>query len=341
MRAALISVSDRGADLTARISDLKLFDCLRFAHESHCDAVAVPFSSVCDLTRELFSEYDALIYVCAAGIAVRSVAPCICSKQTDPAVLVIDENCRFIIPILSGHIGGANALAEILAEYTHAQAVLTTATDSGKRFSPDSFAVANSLRIADFSAAKQIAAAVLCGEPIGLVSDFPYVHCPTELYPDKDCRTGICISFDKTKKPFPITLLLIPRDLVLGIGCRRNATAEQIEAQVQKAAVPMERVCRVATIDRKKNEPGLVRFCREHHLKLVYFSAEELRNVSGSFHTSAFVQQTVDVDNVCERSAVLSAGGKLIFPKCSGNGVTCAAAQRDICIDFSARRDFS
>ena len=339
MKAALIAVSERGAELSAKIADLHVCTCLRYVHESYADAISVPFSSVYRLISEIYPQYDALIFLCAAGIAVRSVAPLLHAKTTDPAVLVIDENGRYIVPILSGHIGGANALAVELAAKLGAQAVLTTATDSGGNFSPDSFAMANHLRIIDLSAAKAVAAAVLRGEPVGLVSDFPYLNCPPELHPDAECRIGLCISTDLQKNPFPTTLLLVPQDLVLGIGCRRGVTLSQIEAQIREAGIPIERVCKAATIDRKKDEPALNEFCSKYRISLTTYTPEELMHVRGGFQSSAFVKQITGADNVCERSAVLCAGGKLLYPKASGNGVTCAAAQCQICLDFDKKRD--
>ncbi|MBQ4464547.1 MAG: cobalt-precorrin 5A hydrolase [Oscillospiraceae bacterium] len=340
MRAALISVTERGAELSAKIADLRVCDCLRYAHESHVDALAVPFSSVLEVTSKVWDSFDALVFLCAAGIAVRAIAPHIRDKSQDPAVLVIDECGKFVIPILSGHIGGANALAQQIAEKMHATPVLTTATDVGRRFSPDSFAVANGLYIEDLSAAKDVAAAVLAGETVGLVSDHPFRNLPPELEEDSGGRIGIYIG-NRDLKPFLTTLHLLPRDLVVGIGCRRGASAEQIEALLVKAGIPLQRVWKVATIDRKAREEGILAFCRKHRLPLVTYAAEELQGVPGSFATSAFVRQTVGVDNVCERSAVLCAGGELIVPKTAQNGVTCAAARREISLDFAKRRDLA
>lgn len=341
MRAALISVTERGAALSAELADLGVCACVRYAHEAHADAIAVPFSSVYDVTAELFVAYDALVYIGAAGIAVRAIAPHIRSKAADPAVLVIDEQGRFVIPVLSGHLGGANALAEAIAAKLGAVPVITTATDIGGRFSPDSFAAANFLHITDLSAAKAVAAAVLAGEPIGLVSDFPFENCPPELHPGENCRVGLCIGYDTEKKPFPVTLSLVPQDLVLGIGCRRGVSAAQIAEQVERSGIPLERVRIVSTIDRKADEPGLLAFCREQRLKLVTCTAAVLAKVAGAFRGSDFVQETIGVDNVCERSAVCVSGGALVYPKCAGNGVTCAAAACEIRLDFAKRRDIS
>ena len=341
MKAALISVTERGAELSARIADLGICSTRRFAHANHSDALATPFTSVFTLTSVLFYNFDALIFICAMGIAVRAIAPEVRSKAEDPAVIVIDEQGKYVISVLSGHLGGANALAQEIAEKLGAVPVITTATDLDGYFSPDSFAAANDLHITDLSAAKAVASAVLAQEPVGLVSDYPYENCPPELYPGKLCCVGICISLDETKKPFPVTLSLVPRDLVLGIGCRKGASVRQIEEQVQHSGIPLERVRFAATIDRKADEPGLLAFCDKHRLKLFSTTADALLSVQGEFHGSDFVQETVGVDTVCERSAVFFAGGALLYPKSAGNGVTCAAAQCDISLDFAKRRELA
>ena len=108
-----------------------------------------------------FSSMDALIFVGACGIAVREIAPYVKSKKTDPAVLCIDEAGRFVIPLLSGHIGGANALAVELAEKLGATAVVTTATDVRGKFSVDAWAARHGCVISDMGLAKAVSAAIL------------------------------------------------------------------------------------------------------------------------------------------------------------------------------------
>ena len=341
MRAAVIAVNERGAWRSAEIADLGVCSCVRFVYEKYADAAAIPFDSVYDVTGKLFREYDALLFLCAAGIAVRAIAPHIRDKSTDPAVLVLDDAGKYVVPILSGHIGGANALAEEFAAKLGAIPVLTTATDSGGEFSPDCFAKANFLRITDLSAAKEVAAAVLRGEPVGLESDYPYGNCPPELHPGENCRVGLYIGDNASKKPFPVTLRLLPCDLILGIGCRKGASAAQIAKCVADSGIPIERVQFVTTIDRKANEPGLIAFCKEYRLKLHCYTAQALMQARGDFTASAFVQKTVGADNVCERSCVLGADGALVFRKFAENGVTCAAAKCKMSLDFAKRRDLT
>ena len=341
MRAAVISLTERGRELSLRIAENADFICTeRFCFRSHSDFGSRCFEDMAGLVSDIFNKYDALVFVCACGIAVRSIAPHIQSKTSDPAVIVIDEGGSFVIPILSGHIGGANALALRLGELLGAQAAITTATDTGGRFSPDSFAVANGLIITDMEAAKAAAAAVLSGEKLGLVSEYEYINLPDDISADKECRIGLYIGVEH-KEPFPVTLKLVPRNIVLGIGCKRGTECETIENAVvsalKKADIPLERVRCVATADIKANEQGLLSFYKKYGFKLSTYTAQELMAVKGSFTVSDFVRAVTGADNICERSAVKCSGGELILRKTAANGVTVAAAEIPLILDFERK----
>ena len=125
-------------------------------------------------------------------------------------------------------------------------------------------------------------------------------------------------------------LRLVPRIAVLGVGCRRDTPRDSIEAvltaMLGKSSLHEQAICAVATIDLKKNEPGLLAFCVAHGWPLYTYSAAQLQKASGNFSASAFVERMTGVDNVCERSAVLAAGGPIRWKKAAGNGVTMAVA---------------
>ena len=343
MNIAVFSVTEHGRFLSLRMAEgLVGHSVKRFCFYQHTDDKAEAFDKISAQTAAVFAEFDALIFLCACGIAVRSIAPHVQSKVSDPAVLVIDDGGRFVIPILSGHLGGANALAEVAADILGAVPVITTATDVGKRFSPDSFAAANDLLITDLTAAKNIAAAVLAGEKIGLYSDYPYRNKPDELAEDLTCHAGICISDDASKHPFPVTLLLIPRNIVIGIGCKRGTSETAIARTVKEAFahahLSEERICAVASIDLKAEEYGLQSFCKKRELPFHTYSAETLAAAKGTFTASAFVRDTTGVDNVCERSAAVCSQGELILKKYAQDGVTVAAAASPVQLDFHRRR---
>ena len=339
---AVISLTARGRILSAQIADaLPAYDVRRFCFYKYTDENAAAFDDLSSLTAELFPAYDALIFVCACGIAVRMIAPNIRSKQTDPAVLAVDERGQYAVPLLSGHLGGANAFAQMLADVIGAQAVITTATDIGGLFSPDSFAAANHLLIKDLSAAKAIAAAVLNGDKIGLSCAYPYRNLPDALTVTDDARYGIVIADTAERVPFPVTLHLIPKNIAVGIGCRKGTSVQQITDAVRAAftesGLHTGRICMAASIDLKAQESGLLRFCEDFSIPLKTYSAGELMQVAGDFSHSDFVQTVTGADNICERSAVLCSGGSLILRKTAGSGVTVAAAEIPVEIDFEKR----
>ena len=341
-KTAVISLTERGRALSAYIKKvLDSYKITRFCFHRHTDEDAVSFDDMAALTGEIFKEYDALVFVCASGIAVRMTAPFLVSKQTDPAVIVIGEQGTHVIPVLSGHIGGANALAELIAEKIGAEAVITTATDTGGRFSPDSFAVANDLLITDFNAAKKIAAAVLEGKKIGFKCDYPFDLLPDDLVASDDTEYGIIVGDFSVPSPYSTTLYLSPKNIVVGIGCKKGTPAGGISESVRKAfsenGISSERICQAASIDLKADEAGLLEYCHKTGISLVTYSSEELMKAEGDFTKSEFVRSITGVDNVCERSAVLFSGGKLVIRKTALGGVTVAAAETPVKIDFQKK----
>ncbi len=294
--------------------------------------------------QQAMVDCDLIVFVGAVGIAVRAVAPYLAGKAFDPAVLVIDEAGRFVIPILSGHLGGANALAERLADGLGAQAVITTATDARAAFAVDTWAAAHDCVVVDPKNIKYVSGALLRGETVGLRSDFPVEgRLPAQVTLDGTPESGFCIGFDTEAAPFAHTLHLVPRVVFLGVGCRKGMDEKTIEAAAQvaldTAGVPWEAVRGIASIDVKQNEPGLLHFCETHGLSLTVFSAEMLQSVSGDFTPSDFVARTVGVDNVCERAAVCAAaGGVLLCRKTAGHGVTIALSQQDWRADFDEKQ---
>ncbi|MBP0966538.1 MAG: cobalt-precorrin 5A hydrolase [Oscillospiraceae bacterium] len=338
---AVISLTERGRALSVRIRDALPYDVRRFSFYKHTDEDAEAFDDLSALVTRIFTAYDALVFLCACGIAVRMTAPHIRSKQSDPAVIAVDDRGQYVIPLLSGHLGGANALAGKLADVTGGLAVITTATDIGGQFSPDSFAKANGLLIAGLAEAKEIAAAVLNGETIGLHCSYPYRNLPPELTVTDDAQYGIVIADSDHIRPYPVTLHLSPRNIVAGIGCKKGtsvqAVADAVQAVFAENGLSAERICKAASIDLKAREAGLLRFCADQQIPLQTFSADELMRASGCFSHSDFAQTVTGADNICERSAVLCSGGALVIRKTALNGVTVAAAEIPVEIDFEKR----
>lgn len=264
-------------------------------------------ASAMDWAAEAFQAGGALLFIGAAGIAVRAIAPHIRSKLTDPAVLVMDELGHHVIPILSGHIGGANELALEIAGRTGAEPVITTATDLNGLPAIDTWAVKNGCAIENPEAIKLVSGAALSGRPV-----------------------GVMITERLLTPPFPVTLILRPRTLVLGVGCRRGVSSERFEGFaldfLKSCGVSLLSVRALATIDRKVDEPAFRDFCEKYRLPLMTYSAEELSKAPGLFAKSEYVLEAVGVDNVCERAAALASGGRLLTGKTKYDSVALALA---------------
>ena len=297
--------------------------------------------SLQEMCKEAFSRCRLLIFIGATGIAIRSIAPYIRSKTRDPAVLSIDEQGKFVIPLLSGHIGGANSLATGIAAVLKAVPVITTATDVNELFAVDEWAARHNMSIFNMDAAKTFASYLVDCKKVGVKSDFPIKGAlPKGLVLAEEGPVGMAISLRKTVQPFVETVVLRPRILHLGIGCRRGTPMDKIEEMViqelKKLKVTLSVVKGIASIDVKKDEQGLLAFADVSVLPVRFYSSAELNAVEGDFTPSAFVAQTVGVDNVCERAAVLdSGGGRLLLRKTARNGVTLAIAAEDFVVDFN------
>lgn len=291
--------------------------------------------SLADFVGGLF-DAEALVFVGACGIAVRAVAPHVQSKLSDPAALCVDERAQYVIPLLSGHIGGANQLARRLAEALDATPVITTATDVNGRFAVDAWAAERGFAISDMELAKRVSAAILVRE-VPFCADAPVVgSLPNGLARGDSGALGVCVSV-RDRRPFGDTLLLIPRALRVGVGCRRGTAKEAVDGLIDRVLLENglrpEAVSEAATIDLKGDEAGLLACCAARSWPLRLYTAKQLEAVSGRFADSDFVRRAVGVGNVCERAA-MAEGGRLIVPKTAENGVTVAVAEMEWGIDF-------
>ncbi|MDR0709411.1 MAG: cobalamin biosynthesis protein [Spirochaetaceae bacterium] len=306
-----------------------------------------PEVSLAERAGEAFRSGDALVFIGAAGIAVRAIAPFLRSKAEDPAVAVIDEKGRWAVSLLSGHLGGANALAMEIAELLGAQPVITTATDINGVFAADLWAKANGLVIGGMEEARDISMRLLEGEEVLLLSDFPIAgKNPRGIRvigagAEEAEEAGIRVSIYRDGGN---SLRLIPRCVYLGVGCRsgvsREAVYHAITEALSREAIDIRGVAALATIDIKKEEPALTEICRQKEWPLLCYTAEELKAAGNGFTSSAFVFSAVGVDNVCERAAFLaSQSGDMLARKFAAGGVTVAAALGKISLSFETREN--
>lgn len=287
---------------------------------------------------ERFSRADGLVFIGAAGIAVRAVAPKLASKTSDPAVVVADEAGRFAVSLLSGHIGGANALAGRVAAVLGATPVVTTATDVNGVLAIDAWAAGHGLAIRNPERIKTVSAKLLAGDTVTLESAFPVVSPMPCGYALVESRGDILVDVRVRAGDRADALHLVPRVAALGVGCRRGMSAESVERAFSRLCdehgIAPEAFAKVCSVDLKMDEFGLLEFCARHRLPFETFSPEALAEVEGDFASSAFVESVVGVGNVCERSAVAGCGGRLIVNRVALNGITMAVAVVGYVLDF-------
>lgn len=329
MTLYIAAFTGEGVELGARVA--RVFPESRlFAPERYAEPGVEVLGTLAQWTCNAFEKADGLLFVGACGIAVRAIAPFLRGKDRDPAVVVVDQKGRFAVSLLSGHLGGANRLALEVAAVCGGTPVVTTGTDICGVFAVDAWAAEQNAAVLDVGLIKEISGRIIAGEPVGLSCDFP-MDAPPDGFAAGMAPAGVSLSLDAGKRPFPLTLRLVPRIVYLGMGCRKNTPMEALEEQalsaLEEAGVCIQALSAVCTIDLKAREPGLLDFCEKYDLPLRVFSPAELMALEGDFSGSAFVAEVTGADNVCERAAMAGCGpGKLLYRKKAGKGVTAALA---------------
>ncbi|WP_029320294.1 cobalt-precorrin 5A hydrolase [Butyrivibrio sp. AE3004] len=277
--------------------------------------------SLSEWTESVFKSGNALIFVGAVGIAVRAIAGLPKDKLSDCPVIVIDDSGSFVIPILSGHAGGANKLAAVLSELIGAVPVITTSTDINDTFSVDTFAKEHRLNINNRDGIKKVSAKAIEDKKVTLsIKDFP----PKE-------KVDVIVS-DETDNEYSI--LLKPKKYTVGLGMRRNKDILEVEEfflkTLKESDIKVSDVYALCTIDLKEDEPAILSLRDKYRIPVLSFDKDILRRAAGEFEASAFVEKTVGVDNVCERAAIIGAGpgAELVVKKKAEDGMTIAVARR-------------
>lgn len=299
--------------------------------------------------QKAFEEHQPILFIGATGIAVRKIAPFLQNKLIDSSVVVIDELGQFVIPLLSGHYGGANELASLLAGRLGATPVITTATDINKAFAIDVFARENGLFISDKDKIKRVSSKILRGEKVLYkcdVEDAVFIGKRPELVnykaelnddlQDSISKESIDFSIEDGEKAYQAvsdSLRLIPKRMVLGIGCKKGKSYEDLKAFVlgkydeDRLRGELYAIC---SIDLKQREPGLIMLSQYLGVPFITYTTAELEEAPGTYEESDFVKKTVGVGNVCERAAMLGAGcgAEIVIKKIAGDGMTLAESRR-------------
>lgn len=350
MRLAVIAITRNGAQLGRKLQEglpeIELHIAKRYAGHSGNRRFLFEPGDLKQLVNSLWQRMDGLIFIMASGIVVRMIAPHLKSKECDPAIVVMDDAAHFSISLLSGHLGGANELAERCAFLSGARPVITTATDANDLPSFDMLAKDQGWVIDDISRVKTLNRLLLDGEEIAVVDPSgttrSWFHGRGKLTFHEtfakamsSAAQGILFVTNRYIPPQTMTeslLILRPRNLVLGIGCNRNTPAEEIEACVatnlKRILLSPKSICCVATAEAKRDEPGLVAYAALLEVPLLFYSSEQLNQVVAPTPPSAHVMSAIGAYGVAEPAAMLASGeGPLLLKKIKSTNVTLAVAE--------------
>jgi cobalt-precorrin 5A hydrolase len=289
-----------------------------------------------EISKKVMKDYSGIIFISSTGIAVRAIAPYIKSKDMDPAVLVIDNSCNYVISLLSGHLGGANELTLEVSKLLDAQPIITTATDNLGITAPDMVAKDNGLIIEDLKKAKGIAALLVEGKRIGFFDEKGIVQTPDGYSSNLDDISGLLYvgSSESINSSLQVdigstlsvpVLKLIRRNIVLGIGCRKDFSPEKMQQTVlsviKEHNIDIRAIKSIGTVELKKDEVAINELVDFFKCQLKIFTTEDIRAIQHRFEGSDFVEKTIGVRVVSEPCVELS-GARIISNKMKLDGMT-------------------
>ncbi|MBC8949649.1 cobalt-precorrin 5A hydrolase [Xenorhabdus sp. TS4] len=342
---ALFCLTEGGMALARRLQSHLAMDCFTSPElvESEFTDASSRFMAFeggfANTVRKVFTQYGALIMVGATGITIRVIAPLLKDKMTDPAVVVLDEKGQFAISLLSGHMGGANKLAQQIADILDGQAVITTATDVNQVAALDLLSQEIDGKMENFRAnVKTVNQMLVSGKRVGIwwhpnLDDEKDRYdtrgfIPVDVLEDRpELDALVYISYERTNLALAIpTFKLIPRRIVAGMGCRRGVEAERLaelldhhlaEHNLEPLALKA-----VGSVELKKNEPALIQLAQERQIPYQIFSVNQLAQCEQAFPVSEFVRKTVGIGCVSQPVAWLMSQGHLVGHTLREQGVT-------------------
>lgn len=300
------------------------------------------FSTLSKALAPVWDQYDAHYFIMATGIVVRTIAPLIRDKTRDPAVVCGDEAGHFVISLVSGHIGGANELAAELSAILGATPVITTATDINQVPAIDVIARDQALYIENKGAIKHVNMALITGDPLPVHDPFHLVspHLPFTGKSggmDDPClftpeKSGVWVDYRVRDLPKNV-LVLRPKMLVAGMGCRKGVTRRELEDHLRHVfhaqRLSVNSLAKIVSVDLKADDPGLLALAQTLNVPIEFYTRDQLDQVKTVPNPSSLVNKHIGVKSVCEAAAMLATGRtSLVTPKMANRTVTLALAVR-------------
>lgn len=333
MRIAVIAITKGGSKLAGKLGKKLRGDVYVKKAYALPDDYIINGNFV-DFVHEIFEKYDGFVFVMAAGIVVRAIAGVLKSKLKDPAVVVVDEKGKFAISLLSGHIGGANELAVNVAQSIGAQPVITTATDVNGIAAIDVIARDYGYYIENIADLKRVNSALANGKRVAVmateeIEKIPELKDYIKNGNEEEAEALVYITDRDIKKPLGKPYVILkPRKVVLGIGCKKGVSFKNLLGLVNKTLnafnINSNSIKCISTIDIKKEEKGLRELSKYFSVPLIFYSKDELKEAEDRFPVSDFVLDTVGVGSVARPCAYISSDGGEEITYVKGNGLTLA-----------------
>ena len=352
-KIAILSITNNGRELALRIKEImKNVDVFFIKKDTDykSDEVTVVNKGLKEFIPQIFDKYDYLIFIMATGIVVRTIAPLIISKFSDPAILVMDEKGNNIISLLSGHMGGANEMTLYMSDLINSHPVITTATDVNKKSSLDMIAKKLNGHIDDFrDNVLKINSMLVNNEEVHLYIDGNYKinHQGFTLYDEKT-------DLDKVRNLVVVTnkkdinkilnknienlnekiIKVTPKDIVIGVGCKKNTDSKHMKNSLIKFLaeynIDINAVKEIGSIEIKKDEKAIIDLAKFLDVKFKTFSVEEISKVDYLYEKSDWVKKNVGVYSVSDPVAHLLSEGRVIINKQKYDGITFSIGRIDI-----------
>ena len=348
-KIAFIAVTQNGKDLAINIKkilgegDIYITD--KLSNKTNKEIYKIIEGRLSDFTTKLFKEYEILIFIMATGIVVRSIASHIKSKFEDPAILVIDEKGKNVISLLSGHMGGANEITTYISRLIGANPVITTATDVNSKSSLDIIAKNLNAHIDNFREnVKDVNYLLVNKGKVGLYIDGNYkvdtrgfitIKNIDEFHSLNDLDKIVYITNkDNINVEDSRLIKVVPKDIVIGMGCRRNTPYENInnalEDILKKYNIDKKAILKIGSVEVKKDEQGIIKLSEILKVPFETISIEEIKKIEDKFEKSEFVKKSIGVYCVAEPVAYILSDKNLIVTKHKYKGITFSIGRIDI-----------
>jgi cobalt-precorrin 5A hydrolase len=331
MKTAVIAITKHGIEIARRLkSKMPEFDiCAPDKFNDDREDVNWYSDPTSLLLGKLFESYEGLVCIFSLGAVIRLISPHMKDKKTDPAVVVIDDKAQFVISALSGHLGGANALARLVASVLNATPVITTAADVNETIAVDLLGREFGWTIENDSTVTKVSAHMVNEDKVGIYQDagelnwwFSDRSLPSNAQIAKNLdelgndeyKAALIITDELLDSKYEALLqksvLYRPKSLVVGIGLHWDTSKDEIlngiQTTLKDAGLSFRSIRNIATINREDIVKGLQEFSKEFNIPVEYYDKDQLSAIHAP-NPSETVKRFEGTASVSEASAMLSA----------------------------------